>query len=380
MGGILGGVLQREEFSKRNTGIDIIRIIAMLGIVILHVLGVGGVLNATDIHGGNYWVSWFIEICAYTSVDIFAIMTGWLSSEKKQISTLRIIDLISQVLFYGILITGIVYLVSKNLIVETGLKGIVSDVFPLYSGSYWYILCYTGLFFLIPFLNRLVQNTNKELMKGFLIVVLVGSSVVSSLVHLDFYSLSYGYSTFWLVICYVLGAFLKKYNSELFVRRELVVFFLGAAMLVAIRFVVCFMLNYETDWMLSYNSPIILAMATALFMLFARKNYSNNKTLIKRAIASISVVSFDVFLIHCHPVIFNSVIAGFFAWIASENMFLIIVYVLASAIVIYSVCTIVGLFRRLLYRLLLIDRLLKRIATVIDDCLIDKIYGFDERK
>lgn len=70
---------------ERNTGLDLCRIISMLGIVILHVIGKGGALQTVS---GQYTMKqWMIEllfICALCSVNVFALMSGYFGIEKKE--------------------------------------------------------------------------------------------------------------------------------------------------------------------------------------------------------------------------------------------------------------------------------------------------------
>lgn len=62
--------------NERNYGIDLLRIIAMLYVVILHILGQRGLLDATNVWTNQYVFSWFIEVFAFCVVDIFALITG----------------------------------------------------------------------------------------------------------------------------------------------------------------------------------------------------------------------------------------------------------------------------------------------------------------
>lgn len=70
--------------TKRYYGIDILRIFSMLGVVLLHMLGAGGVL-ANSVRGNeNYFAAWFLEIAAMCSVNVFAAMTGFLYGRSKR--------------------------------------------------------------------------------------------------------------------------------------------------------------------------------------------------------------------------------------------------------------------------------------------------------
>ena len=69
----------------------------MCGIITLHILGHGGVLDSCDFNSAGYWSSWWIEICAYCSVDLFALLSGWLGIYKKKHSVFRAAELLAVV-------------------------------------------------------------------------------------------------------------------------------------------------------------------------------------------------------------------------------------------------------------------------------------------
>ena len=65
-----------QENDTRNYGIDLLRFVAMLGIVTLHILNHGGGLSAeTDILRSS--VIWMIEIAAYPAVNCYALISGY---------------------------------------------------------------------------------------------------------------------------------------------------------------------------------------------------------------------------------------------------------------------------------------------------------------
>ena len=51
--------------TKRNIGIDLLKIVSMLMIVTLHMLGHGGVLDNMPPMSRCYQVAWLIEIACY---------------------------------------------------------------------------------------------------------------------------------------------------------------------------------------------------------------------------------------------------------------------------------------------------------------------------
>ena len=69
---------------SRNYGIDLLRIISMLGVVFLHVLGHGGILSL-DLSPVKFSMVWFIEILAYPAVNCFVLISGYIGYKEEKI-------------------------------------------------------------------------------------------------------------------------------------------------------------------------------------------------------------------------------------------------------------------------------------------------------
>ena len=59
----------------------------MFFVVLLHSLGHGGVLKNTIIDSPQYKFAWFLEIFAYCAVDVFALISGYVSYTNKEKKT-----------------------------------------------------------------------------------------------------------------------------------------------------------------------------------------------------------------------------------------------------------------------------------------------------
>ena len=68
---------------ERSAGLDLLRSLCMLMVVILHLLGRGGVMAAAVPFSGNYWLTWFWETAAYCAVDCYALLTGYLAVRSR---------------------------------------------------------------------------------------------------------------------------------------------------------------------------------------------------------------------------------------------------------------------------------------------------------
>ena len=149
--------------NERNFGIDLLRILAMYMVVVLHVLGCGGILETCERFSVNYYVAWFLETSAYCAVDVFAMISGYVMVNTK-FNGFKMIPLWLTVFFYSSILTILFKFVpSLSLLHEvTKIELIKGIVFPVVSNQYWYFTAYFGMYFFIPFINKMIRNLEKK--------------------------------------------------------------------------------------------------------------------------------------------------------------------------------------------------------------------------
>lgn len=178
--------------NQRNVGLDLARVIAMAGIVTLHVIGQGGVLKSLNSVRG-YWIVLLCEIIAFCSVNVFGLMSGYLGIMKVRGSCYRIVELIVIVLMYSSLIS-IVYLAFFNYQFES-MKDIVTSFIPVVAGKYWYITCYIPIALLQPYINKMLLSLSEKQHQCLCMILFILFSLIPSVTHIDFFKQSMGYST-----------------------------------------------------------------------------------------------------------------------------------------------------------------------------------------
>jgi len=147
-------VLKKKE---KNCGIELLRLVSMLMIVLLHTLGEGGLLSI--INGVNYKIGWLLEIISYSAVNVFALITGFVnySDEDKKFSYSKYIFFWVPICFYSVINYVIIsWYTTKSI----NLILLIKSFFPVLFAKYWYVNAYTGLFFLIPWINKLIRKNN----------------------------------------------------------------------------------------------------------------------------------------------------------------------------------------------------------------------------
>ena len=136
---------------ERNYGIDLLRIVATFMIIILHILGVGGVIYNAKIFTPVYITAWLLEFGAYCAVNCYALISGYVGIYSKfRISNILLLWM--QVVFTTLIITVVFYFLGADVTI-TDIKEACT---PVTSQLYWYFTAYVALYLLSPFLNQLV--------------------------------------------------------------------------------------------------------------------------------------------------------------------------------------------------------------------------------
>lgn len=135
---------------SRNYGIDLLRIICMLSVVILHILAHGGVLQIASSPIG-FSAAWLWEILAYPAVNCFVMISGLVGyrGDRYYPKLRNIISLFFTVLFYSVTLCIIFKLIYPQ---EVGILSIIKAVLPVTTEQYWFFTSYFAMFLISPML------------------------------------------------------------------------------------------------------------------------------------------------------------------------------------------------------------------------------------
>lgn len=317
---------------ERNYGIDLLRIVAIIYVVILHVLGRGGVLDSAIINSIQFKFVWFLEILCFCAVDIFALISGYVgyNDKEKKYNYSNYLFLWFQVVFYGLTIMLIFQIVSPSLIDK---KDFIKMLFPVTNNLYWYFTAYTGLFFLIPFLNAAIRISSKKYLKLLFVILFICFSVLETL--FDIFKLSKGYSLMWLIILYIMGAIIKKCEignkTNKYLAFILIILFTFISWILNIYGLNIDLLNIKiTKYLLvTYTSPFVLGSAILYIISFSKINFN---PFLKKIISYIVPSVFIIYIINCHKYLWN-IISNKFIFLSNQNIFIISLYVLGISFI-----------------------------------------------
>lgn len=357
---------------ERNIGLDICRIISMIGIVLLHVIGVGGVRTVVNNqYTINYWAATWTSICAYCSVDIFAMMSGFFGINKKKDTLFRAIELIAIVLFYSIVITMCFLIFAPSKI--TGIGDIITGLFPPLIGRYWYITCFIPVLIFQPFINKMLLSLTKKQHFVMVVIEVLVFSCIPSAVRVDFFRFVDGFSFVWLLLLYSIGAYLGRDRGnayyKYFQKYGIVLFFIISFLLLFGNVFASKIFGKNPNYMIAYTSPLVLFMGLSVLLTLSDIKQNISQKISGKMIEVLSSTAFDVYIIHSHVLIYDLILTGAFTWIKGLAWFYTPVACFACAIAIFLLCSILGFIRIQLFRIVRFKDLIAKLSTRIDKLL-----------
>lgn len=369
------GFPAERAMKKRHCGIDLLRLIAITGVVVLHTLLRSGLLSS-DVPS-QYAVAWLLEIMCFFSVDCFGMISGYVnySEEDKPLKVGNYVELWLQVVFYGIVSVGLFACFSG---IDIKAKDVSKALMPLITGEYWFFSAYTGMFFLSRLINAAVRRCDNKTLAGYLFAGLFLFSFLESVAikvtpgYSVFY-LGRGFSCAWLSLMYFTGAVVRKTKCNARFGKK----FLLLAMLLAVLSSWVWLLKigpalssslpFGRDYHLlfvEYVSPTIVLVAAGMLMLFANTDFSKTKIL-NPVVSWAAPSAFSVYLLNSQPLIaahlYNK---EHLAYLLSAKTVFLIPAVLGTCILFALACICIDKARLLLFRFCRIKEFAKKIESL----------------
>lgn len=246
---------------KRNYGIDLLRLVLMFMVCMLHTLGQGGILDASEKGSLGFGTFWFLEILSYCAVDGFAFISGYMAADKPR-KYEKLVEMWFQAFFYSFVVTLLLTVVGVN--ESWGKRDMVKCAFPVTFGKFWYFSAFFALYFAIPILNKFLFYIEEAAAKRTLLVLFFLFSVMG--VVGDPFESNEGYSAIWLIALYGMGVLAKR--IRLFETRKTASLLLLWALCVLLTWGVRVFTGSEL--LVSYLSPTILLSGVLMVVLFSR--------------------------------------------------------------------------------------------------------------
>lgn len=348
---------------KINTGINLFKLFSMFMIALLHVLGFGGITRAS---AGtiSYYPAYFMQNATFCAVNCYALVSGYLMLGKK-IKLSRITELWFEVFLYSVGLSSIMMIVYRDLL---SVRNIIYAVTPIISKQYWYMTAYFLMYLFIPMMNKFAEAADKKSFTAVIAVILLlttGSFIIGK----DGFKFSEGYSPIWLMVMYLVGAYMRKFGigAKMKWYSALLLYIVSVGCNFALNiFLKNPMKKIFTDGnvnYLTYTSPFVVLSAIFLFIFFSKLKFGKRTG---KLINYITPAALGVYLIHTHPLVFNKLIKDIAMPLVNYGMAAIIFGSIAMALAIFIICIVIDLLRIQLFKLIRINALCKKLDGVFN--------------
>lgn len=359
------------DLQKRNYGIDLLRVVAMFFVIVLHALNQGGLIDIITPDSIQYPYVCLLEIIVYCSVNIFALISGYVSYNKGT-KYENYISLWFQVVFYLLLITTIYQIVTPNIVTE---KDYIRSFFPVSGDMYWYFTAYTGLFLLKPLIDKSINTMEENNLKKVFVVIVIGFSVWD--IFINRFTLRGGYSVIWIVLLYILGSIINKCQIGKNLKQYQAIILM--LVFVLITYLVkmygndnCFIINdilnlyIGKNILVNYTSPTILGIAVLFVISFSKLQFKGK---IENVISFASISVFSVYLLNTHYVFWDLHMKNLFADMVHSSVVKIYVVVLGFSLLFVLASILIDKVRLFVFKILKINMLSKIIAEGLNKLL-----------
>lgn len=283
---------------ERKVGLDLLRIIAMLMIVTLHVLGKGRFI----VEGNNancYQLAVLFEIICIVAVNCYVLITGYFQIDSK-FRLKKVVSIWVKVLLYSISIYIIIMLFGIR---QFSAADLIKSFFPVITNVYWFVNCYLLLYIISPFLNKLIKSLEKKEFQKLLVILFVVFCILPSILPSSFnFDTTGGYGIIWLIVLYFVGAYIRLYVKNSYKNKINLYAFLGISIFNYISFLLIkYMCNIiqitdMSTMLYHYNFVTVFLASVFLFMYF--KNLEVKEGKFKNLVIKIAPLTFAVYIIH----------------------------------------------------------------------------------
>ena len=292
--------------NKRETELDILRILALLAVISVHCTEMG--LSNISITENEQRILIFFDSAVTWQIPIYVMISGrFFLDPKRDISSSKVFKAIRRLVIAFVVWDVIyqIYYILDGAYVGLNWKGILTEAF-IGPYHFWYLYMQICLYIIVPFLRKIVES--KKLMEYYILLFfifefltyyavefpVIGTTIAQILTKTNFH-FAMGYTGY-----FVLGYYLYKYKVPK--RFEYILYGVAIILLLIASAATIYRVSIEgqnNEWYTKYLMPNIAVEAIAIYTFFT-KRVSKFKLSDKviRWVAKLSDYSFGVYLVH----------------------------------------------------------------------------------
>ena len=184
---------------ERDSNFELCRLVCMLYIVIYHLI-----IHVPAVYESTFWGRPLRTLC-HIGVVVFVMISGYFGIKRKW---KRLLSLALSVSFYNAL--GIL-IATLFLNQQFEIKSLLSIVFPISQGGYWFITSYAVLYMVAPYINIVLEKLEN---RDFLILLMVLAVVVWYGGGIWGNAIGHGRGIMAFVFSYSIGYYIRKFYSR----------------------------------------------------------------------------------------------------------------------------------------------------------------------
>ena len=362
-----------KKVKVRNAGVDMARIASMYSIVVHHILVHGGAIRKYN----KYRELSLMNIISFWHVSTYALISGYIGYKSNKYSNLLYL------LFWTIIYTSSItyYLNRFRPEFKTGNVN-YTNFFPVIFEHYWYFTKYFGMYLFLPVINRgIAYLTKSELRNVFMCLIfiyIIEKDIINP--RGDPFTFAKGYSSVWLLICFLIGAYFGKFKYNyygfkkfIFCILNLNIFYYSTYFCYNISFYPMQNLSgyYKSKLMIYLKQVFVLRISSvpmilqSISVLLFLTQIKYNKYLAK-IITFIGPLTFGVYLIHDNNLIRVFIIKNLFSKDPNNlPLHSVLKLILLRALKIFAITACIDYLRHILFSLLRIRKLCIFIEKII---------------
>ena len=284
---------------QRQSGIELLRLLAMFGIVLSHWGGHGSWGLTYD--NTAFVNKVFLQLTQYfgeVGNCIFILITGYFLAPRNSINTRGFIRVVKDVKFYAFFIWLLVVACG---FVQFSVKGVVFSLLPIVYSQYWFATPFLMILVLSPWINKLLMGFSEKQRKLYF-VLLFSIELILPLVFANTISSNIGA----FLLFYSIGAQLRLSDQlkQRLLKYDMLFLLLGFGLAIAtivLLDIVAPILGIDINLSMHFIgrfSPLPIIGAIGLFLVFS--SFSITSPLIN----SLAQSAFAVYLISENPNIY----------------------------------------------------------------------------
>lgn len=328
--------MEKTEKIQRNSSFELLRIICMAFIVLGHYAVQGEYVFEDNYLTLNKIILNIISFGGNLANNIFILISGYYLIESK-FNFKKILKLIIKMFSYSMLSIIICYGLG---IIKFNFVDFAKELMPIIFGP-WFVVYYMIIYFMSPFLNKMLKSLKKEQYKILIIFLILIYSIIP-----NFTKNAWTFSNIDLfIIMYVIGAYLRLHTTVNKVdnKYNIIVSVMMLIMMI-MSIIVLTILGYALNSEVIKNNVRYFTVSNSIFTIISSVcifKYFKNMYFINKKINYIASSTLGVYLIHGDRIFSKVLWTKISPNINYQNSNFLIIHAALKTTIVFIICSII---------------------------------------